>query len=533
MSYSVLIVDDDNRVRSGLIKNIEWEQLGFEAPFQADSSAKALSVFSTNHIDVLISDIRMPGGSGLELCKQVSVLYPQTVILLLSGYSDFEYAQKAIQYGVKHYLTKPTDLMELRNVLKDVKELLDTKLKAATNAKKRDERYTQAIERLTEQFCVDISYGTIRNDHSLKEFLEENNILFPHPFYCVASVKPSDEKTFCNDQYILDLLKNFIKLQFKNHDLVFYLFHMNDYSVHILSNYSEQAVFNQAVQKLYENCSVMLKTDAIITVSGSVTDLGMVSECYNQVRNLSASNNKPGIYRYRYENDLQDKETLPDPSYVKEIENQLLSYISSCEEEKAYTLVHVLFSGFDSDKKQAEFYQELFLRLLLAIEEHISFFNIKLSDLLGDRLFMHKKINTSLDVLEIVADLKNCIYLVIDAIKQSQSSFLHKLVERIKQYIEANYSDNITLYTASEHVNLSPSYISKIFKKCTGYNFIDFLTDIRIKKAKEFLAETDIKVYQVSEMVGYKSTKHFSQVFKSSVGMTPLSFKKSVLHKLN
>lgn len=526
MSYSVLIVDDDKRVRTGLIKNINWNQLGFETPLQADSTAAALSVFSANHIDVLITDIRMPVSSGLELCRKVSGLYPKTAIIVLSGYSDFEYAKQAIQYGVKHYLTKPTDLMEIRNVLTEIKELLDKEIKAETRVKELEERFTQSIGVLIEQFCIDISFGTMRNDNSFKKFLEKNNIVFSHTFYSVSSVKTVTKTDTNNDKdvHIIDLLKNFISLHLKNYNLIFHMYHLNENSIHILFNYDDQKFLNGAIEELYRNFNNMLKIDTIIAVSGSVTNLEQVSECYNQVHKLSVSNNKPGIYKYTFENSDNIEAFDHDSTYVKEAEKQLLSYICSCEEEKASELIDVLFSRFD----QFESSQELFLHLMFAIVHHISFLNLNLRDLMGNQFLMTKKAQEISDISEIKAALRKCIHHVIDAIKESQTSFSYKMAERIKQYIENNYGGNISLYTASENVNLSPSYISRIFKKCLGYNFVDYLTEVRIRKAKELLADMDIKIYQVADMVGYRSTKHFSQVFKANVGMTPLSYKKSV-----
>lgn len=530
MHYSVLLVDDDKRVRSGLIKNIDWNRLNFDIPFQADSVSSALSVFSLNKIDVLITDIRMPGSSGLDLCRKVSNLYPRTTIVVLSGYSDFEYAQQAIQYGVRYYINKPTDLVEFKKMLVAIHGRLDAEHQAQAHVKKLEERYTQTISMLIEQFCVDISYGTVHNDGSLKNLLAENHIVFPHTFYCIAYVKPFvdvSENKYDNPQFI-EILKNFIDMHFKNAGITFFTYQMNDHSINILLNYADQEKLNQSLHHLYDNCYNMLKADILIAVSGAVTNLEGLASCYSQVRQMSSSADRTGVLKYapNHSNSLAES-ILLNTAYAKETEGQLLSYISSGDETKACNLVDTLFP-VNPKGTQLDYCREFYLRMLFAIEHHIGFFNLQLHHLLENDFLMLKKAQGIRDVQEISKELKHCIHLVIEALKTSQSSFPHKLAERVREYIDTNYAKSISLHSASEAVHLSSSYISKIFKKCMGYNFVDYLTDIRIKKAKELLEDIDIKVYEVAALVGYKSTKHFSQVFKANVGMTPLSYKKSI-----
>ncbi len=530
MHYSVLIVDDDRRIRSGLINSINWNDMGFVTPEQADSVASALSLFSRQRVDVLITDIRMPGGSGLELSQKVSAMYPKTVILVLSGFSDFEYAQQAIQYGVKHYLTKPTDLVQFRVVLSDVYNRLEQERKAVNRITEIEKRYNQTVQLLIEQLCIDISYGTVRNDTSFKNFLEENRIVFPYTFYCVAACelnkKPASKQY--DDAYLLDLLTNFITMHFKAYEIVFYTYRMNGYSINILFNYNDPQLLRQAVDQLHINCAQILNLEILMVISGATTNLEGVAECYNQIHQLSKDvNTAKHPADGAEENSVEEALPLWDSSYIKEATHQLLAYISSCEEIKAFNLVDRLFSH--SGTAPIDYFQDLFMRLLFAVEQHITYYNLQLSEIWGSQMIKNAQKLQSVD--EIGTALKDCITQIIASLEKSRTSFSYKLVDQIKRYIEDHYKDDISLYSASEIVHLSPSYISKIFKKSTGYNFVEYLTSVRINKAKELLANTSIKVYEVAEVVGYKSTKHFSMVFKGQVGVTPLNYKKSVFQK--
>ena len=110
MSYSVLLVDDDQRIRMGLAKHINWGRLGYNSPILAADVSQARQALLANRVDILVTDIRLPDESGLEFCRQVRSMYPDMPIFILSAFSDFEYAREAIRFGVKHYFTKPTDL---------------------------------------------------------------------------------------------------------------------------------------------------------------------------------------------------------------------------------------------------------------------------------------------------------------------------------------------------------------------------------------------------------------------------------------
>lgn len=124
MSYSVLLVDDDQRIRMGLAKHINWGRLGYNLPILAADVSQARQALLANRVDILVTDIRLPDESGLEFCRQVRSMYPDMPIFILSAFSDFEYAREAIRFGVKHYFTKPTDLQAFSSAMASTRDEL-------------------------------------------------------------------------------------------------------------------------------------------------------------------------------------------------------------------------------------------------------------------------------------------------------------------------------------------------------------------------------------------------------------------------
>ena len=123
--------------------------------------------------------------------------------------------------------------------------------------------------------------------------------------------------------------------------------------------------------------------------------------------------------------------------------------------------------------------------------------------------------------------LQEHIRRLLSLLHQSHDSYSTHIINEIRKYISAHFSEDITLSSVAQAVHLSPYYVSKMFKKVTGEKFIDYLTSVRMEKAMELLSSCDSRIYEVAERVGYKSTKHFSQVFRTYTGKTPFEYKKS------
>lgn len=535
MAYSVLIVDDDKRIRSGLTKHINWNELGFSPPQQAANAQEALAVFSRCKVDVLITDIRMPGVSGLDLCKKVSACYPKTVILILTGFSDFEYAKQAIQYGVKEYLTKPTDLVQLQNVLKRVHEKLEADRKHIEQKKDMENRYNQTVQLLLTQFWTDLSYGAIKNKATLTKFLQENSISFPFSLFSIMAVHISCPASGgCYDSHqLLHLLKSTIKMTLNDFQMIYYTYEIDSQDVNIILNFDDLSVLHAAAEQLRTSCHMLMRLDITLAVSSTTTELDGISNCYNQVRELLAgAGNTAGIFFFESSGTLSGEELsyAIDDEFLKEAEKQLLSYIASGEVQKSVNLVRHLFSRFPSTRSGLDFARDLFIKLLFALEQYLCNFNLGMKDILGKQFFPLHQAQQLGCVQDLEQWIENFVVRIIQYLESSKTSYTFKFVEQVKTYIETHYMEDITLFSAAEAVHLSPSYVSKIFKKNTNLNFVEYLTAVRINKAKELLCDINIKIYEVGSLVGYKSIKHFSQVFKSQTGMTPTEYRENLPH---
>lgn len=179
MSYSVLLVDDDQRIRMGLAKHINWGRLGYNLPILAADVSQARQALLANRVDILVTDIRLPDESGLEFCRQVRSMYPDMPIFILSAFSDFEYAREAIRFGVKHYFTKPTDLQAFSSAMASTRDELDQKRRTRERQSALEKRYSRAYRFLLSHLWADLARGVIREDDSLHAFLKRTILYCP------------------------------------------------------------------------------------------------------------------------------------------------------------------------------------------------------------------------------------------------------------------------------------------------------------------------------------------------------------------
>ncbi|NLY18256.1 MAG: response regulator [Clostridiaceae bacterium] len=531
--YSVLIVDDDRRICEGLSRHIDWMNKGFCQPVTALNGHEALQIFKKQKIDLLITDIRMPLMSGLELAERVSRQYGNTSIVILSGYNDFEYAKTAMKFGIKHYLTKPTDLGQFSALLEEIKNELDVKHNKNEKIKELEKKYSTAIDILIEQFFIDLSLGAIKKVSVLDSFFQEYDLNFHYPYYNIISIKIYDIENqtgklrkYEANQYMASI-KNIISITLNAHDLVYYTFSLKSDVINIVINSEGIDVVNLAAENILNNIRSISGATVAIAISECVTDIEHLSICYNQTEemySLILLKNLSGIIQYS----PVKKEIPSKVDYIKEKEKLLLSCLMNAEADKALNMVDSIFQPLYKSTATLDNVREHFVRVFFAVESYLKEHNVNLYDITEEEISVLKKAQEFSNVEEFVNWVKALVLKITDYINNSKVPCSNRLAELIKKYIEENYMHNISLYTASEKIYLSPTYISKIFKKVTGSNFVEYLTTVRMEQAKKLLLDYNYKIYEIGGLVGYKSIKHFSQVFKKYTGMTPTEFRKGI-----
>ena len=499
----VLFVDDEVMAMDYLQNMIFWEKEGFSVVGHARSGKKALEIYDREKPDIVISDIKMTGMDGLELTKRLKEKNPDVVVILLSAYRDFEYAQKGFEYGVSNYLLKH-ELCEEKLIeeLKKAKE----RLKANGRKKKIYQKY----------FAKQLIYN-------------------------MEDVTEIEEKELGNRFFLILVNKNPVF-----HNGVF----------HELSwSYEEREKIQQCSQET--EAEIEYVSDVTLTSGNTIIlyKIGNINSRYelvNKIENTSKriassfSMEENSSFNIIYSNEIKRAEISGTFQKMSRMIHYSVFWKPRCiyalerleekgEEEKISwneqekELRGIIFEG----KKTDDFISYLFELVRYPRENLRGFRDLlfvldNLAKEMEDRhgIIHIKKREAGYkiqDVENYYIEKMNCIS---ETIQERTEKKYSNIVVDMMRYINKNYCREISLESLGEEFQMNGVYLGQIFKKETGTTFLKYLTALRIEEAKRLLAQGDKNVSEVSEIVGYKTSQYFSQIFIKNVGMKPQEYKK-------
>src|SRR5690625_3611429 len=514
MVIKMLIVDDEPIICKGLSKTIPWCDLGIDVVGTAYDGKQALSFMHKESVDIVLTDVYMPEMDGLELSEHLSKNFPNTKIIMLSGYDEFEYARQAVRLGVEDYLLKPVDIDELVGLVEKIKQtIIDHQIKIQKHKQElimqQMLHYLFGSPMVTEDMCVvedmTLSYRTIIGELS--------------DYYLL--------KDAYNEESLAEL-----KEIWKRHiDQTFALFGIT--CISILGHENELITICYSGERLKWTDHQMEKIcKRIGNVAGHSIKM-IVSEQYQDLSALKGVRQEARMFLDSYRIDDKQIAFIKDVKnesfqveYPKKAETLLLEAIIQRDEPLIKTLTNDLFKQF----------QERQLTLLQVFQVSYELITILKSGIqnlgYGQRLEAAKSgLNQDVD-LRIYNSFQAVQHLLVTELNYliattDERQNNHWIIENAKKYILKNYQRDIKALDVAEQNFITPNYFSMLFKQKTGYSYSEFLNHVRINKACELLVTTPNKIYEIAEYVGYKEYKYFVHVFKSHVGLTPTDYRRS------
>ena len=490
--YSVILADDEPVIIEGLSRIVPWNTLGFEIKAKAYEGDELVASVKEYSPDVLITDIQMPARTGLECIEEIKHISPNTKILILSGYANFEYAKKAMGYGVEGYLLKPINRNELMEFLLRFKEELDSR-----------ERDT----RLKGKALNDIIAGYLDGNSSLKRL---DDIWY---FFGLGSL-PSEislvlirSNSAVEDDSLYSIIEGICE---KTDAGICIKYSLSLYAIIIYSrSYLDDDakgaddLVDDIRQNIFDSYEVLLM---VIRSPCIVPD--QLTHSFNELRAVIFSSvGKQDESSFEdVRNDIAKSMREGNISSIEELSVDLYTILSRLSLHDAgiesCSIVILLRHEFGS-----QFASEIFSPS---------------SNYISQAWWEAMK---SID--EMVYHLRSIFGVLSSKIAESlhSESVTETMVADICRYIDENYM-SITRSSVAERFNMNPSYLSQSFTRFKGISFIDYVTDVRIKNAKRLLKTTNMKVQVVSEEVGYNSTQHFSKVFAKAVGCNPAEYRR-------
>lgn len=519
--YKLIIADDEKVIQEGLLRQIDWAKLGFEVVGAFSDGDEVIEYLNSMPVDVVLSDIMMTHIGGIEIARYVQKMDLPCKVVFISGHKEFELALQAIKYGVQDYVLKPSKEEDIESVFHKIRQELDEKRKRQEEQELINEHWTQMRHVLEENFMINLVMGALDREMDIKQRME---FLYPEVDderspCMLADLSVVEYDRFIQEQWnygseqFSDAVYNFVRIFREN--AYFHVIYKHKERIRLFALAKETV---QAKEELFRMCQELIEKFAkefreIFCVNISV-EIKAVFENVYQVTEL------------REEIARRDHQYEMTEALLQEQKKLILTNIMTGNISAAQKIVKTLLQSLSEGDLHAsrQFVVDLFSHMNEMLREN----NQPLYKLIQPFVDYHSILNAATS-----REIELYCNRILDKMKSREGmydQFNHSgLVNRIKAYVQEHIREDILLENVANEVFLSTVHISRVFKKQTGESFQQYVIRKKMEKAAELFHDPQYKVYQVSEYLGYKTTRYFAKVFQSCFGYYPSQYRKEVL----
>ena len=530
--YNLLIVDDEHLTVEWLRQTIKWDELGICVFDCAYNGEEALEIIKDNPIDILITDIKMPLMDGISLIKHSKALKPDMMVLVLSGFDEFEYAQKALRFGVHDYCIKPIENEKIVGIIKEMVEVLYKRQIEKLERLRMDKQIKESLPLLRKSLLKDLLIG----DYQREAMSNRMSILDmdPHAYFEVMIIRINNLVKVIKDHdelekaKIINTIMSISRLSFSklglNEDAILT---NNDEVVCVLAfssahrNMELSSKVASTIQQSIEERLNITTTIAISRRNKSVYEIkrGYVEAHKAYLKKVLSKGNH--IIKYD-ELSSGDKDFV----YPMELEKELVDAVYNRNMELATTKLKDIFEVIVGQNYHAmKNVHRMMIELVTQINRLLYDVENEVVNVLGEGYDPIQDIH-SLDTIDALYEYVNTIITKTIVHLDSKQDRSDSNIKKAIKYMEKHYDRDISVEDVAQYIHLSNNYFSQLFKNETGQSYIEYLTNMRMDKAKKLLKHKGLKILEVAQKVGYHDSKYFSQVFKKEVGMTPSEYRK-------
>lgn len=546
--YRLLLVDDEEDVREGVIQEIDWEKIGYEVVGKAENGKEALELVEKLVPDVVVTDIKMPFMDGLQLSEAIRTQFSTIKIIILTGFDEFEYAQKAVKLNINEYVLKPFSSQELIDSLMKVKAQIDAEVAEKENIELLRDHYRKSLPVLREVFLTSL----ISRKLTREEIIEKSRnygLRVVGKGYAVAVISidyPASENDversgdsqailteYEPDQKEIDLfaVKHIADEFFTKHDHGITFIHNDHIVLLTVSEASDrQSVMNSTLPILEEIRHASEKYFKHTITIGLGTHR-------TQVTNIIYSYEDAVLaldYRWILGNNrvicIDDvEERCGEKVRFDELkEHALIRCIKVGTIAELNDLVEDLFKGFADSNVSIKDYQIYVLEMVTTILKAAKSLHLDIDQVFGKNFMLFDQIQRFNNLAEVKAWIVMICTRIMNSIVAGRQNAYQKLVNQAIDYTKQHFHESdISINKVCHLLHISSGYFSSIFKKETKTTFVNFLMQIRMEAAKEYLLTTDFKAFEIAEKVGFTDANYFSFCFRKHVGVSPKEFRSS------
>lgn len=533
----VFLVEDEMVIRRGIKNSIDWEKEGYIFCGEASDGELAYPMIIKEKPDILITDIRMPFMDGLELCKLVKEELPNIKILILSGYDEFDYAKEAIRLGVTEYLLKPISSGKLLEALNGVSESIRREKEDKDLVRKYMEEMRENTEHEKQKFFEQMIAGNLPMADALETGKKYemnlsagmyNLLLFR---FTLGEENRKSGELLGEAEYAIKKLTERLEYVFE------FQRDVEGWAFLLMADNEEQ--MSERVKELSKDLEEIMKNYSTITYFGGigqpVARLRELEESFREAERALAARFTMELNRIISVEDIrmaQNVDTLDDIEItsfgeIEKTRTMLEKFLNNGAEDEIDEFVDVYINELPEENLKS-----VLMRQYIIMDAYIVMMSFceKIEGIEGEMQAQSEELKNSMKTIQTLEEIKNYIRMLLKKIIGVRDTISGRrysdIIEIAKDQIRKTYmSDEISLNTIAAEVGMSPSYFSSIFSKEMGKTFVEYLTEIRMDRAKELLMCSSMKTSEIGYEVGYKDPHYFSYIFKKTQNCTPKEFR--------
>lgn len=520
----MILADDEPVILNGLKVIMDWEGLGVEIVGEAQDGQQLLQLIHEKQPDLIVSDICMPGLSGIDVLREMNAADKPGKVIFISAHKEFRFAQDALKYGALDYLVKPVDTAALEQVVQKAVAIIRDESLEEQNRGKLEHLERNVRAKTTEELLDRLTDG----DRSV--VAEIADIIEGRPdrgfAVCVAEwgrAALEQNRWQERERKLIDFaVTNIMSEIVRDMPGSFFFRKKEAFCCLLAIDELDQAV--QTAHAIRDSVRDYLKIDLAVGIGGGVADIGEAVVSYKQAQEALERAYFIGPGQILAYPSVQEQ---PVRQQVTEVQDRLLQVMLAgwSDEELSAVMSELLNTVRQASAGSKHAVVSVLYSTLMRVRQELSSLGIAAETSEDSARMLLEKISGLETLPQVEACFSEALESIGHQLKAGMGGRELLQIKQVKDYIEKHYAENITLDKISGLIYMNSSYFSTFFKKHTGENYKQYLTEVRMKHARRLLLHSELMVYEVAEQVGYSNARLFSEMFRKHVGQTPQEFR--------
>lgn len=533
----VLILEDEPYLRQGLVNKITMDKLPLVIAGEADNGIDGLELLDEIKPDIVVTDIRMPGMDGLQFIEQARMLHEKLNVIIVSGYGEFEYAKRAMSFGVSDYLLKPVDREELRDALLKAIRRIEEERALEEERARLLQSHALNKETLRQRYLtklIQLSAQTDMHDGIADHGLEEVQAHFDHYLVVALILEPYAVPHYSfrdgEEELIRFAVENIMSDRMESSGRQGVLFthaiHANELVYLFGFNGTEERdAIHVTMREALDGIQNYLKLKATVSIGKTVERIEDIRQSYQQAKQIIRNKVIRGTGHIFEYGQFQEQLPIVRPLLSQEEERILQQWLEDGNEAACARWIEQRLESLVASPGATFSQLEWF-----CVDVYLLFhkFLAKLpapERLIGDMDDLLQWLQNMETWREAVSKLNSLAREIVGYVMATNHELHTDVMEKAKQYLDTSFNEPISLQTISDTYYIHPNYFSKRFKEKFGVSFHDYLTELRMNAAVNWMLETDLKISHIAGKVGYEDPAYFGSVFRKCFGTSPRQYR--------